>query len=185
MTPARILVVCTANICRSPIAERLLAAYLTRGGLDAQVEVTSAGTHARPGHQAADGMLRIAEEWGLELASHRSRRVEEPLVSRQELVITMEDAHRTVVSRLAAGVGSRTFTMTELAALVDAAPPSSPGLSAAVAGWHAARARTSLDAPDVADPYGGSTQDYETAAWQLVRLVERIGPHLQRTLSDS
>ena len=184
MTPGRILVVCTANICRSPLAERLLAAYLARGDSPVEAEVSSAGTHARPGRPAADGMLRIAEQWGLELASHRSRRVEEPLVSRQDLIITMEDAHRTVVSRLAAGVGSRTFTLTELAALVDVAPPSA-GLSTAVDGWHAARARTSLDAPDVPDPYGGSAQDYETAAWQLVRLVEQVGPHLRRALSGS
>jgi protein-tyrosine phosphatase len=185
VSPARILVVCTANICRSPIAERLLAAYLGKSELEVDLEVSSAGTHARPGRQAADGMLRIAEEWGLELASHRSRRVEESLVTRQGLIITMEDAHRTVVSRLATGVGSRTFTMTELASLVDVAAPSSSGLSAAVAGWHAARARTSGDAPDVPDPYGGSAQDYETSAWQLARLVERIGPHLQRALDVS
>lgn len=183
---ARILVVCTANICRSPMAERLLAEYLARRVPDARAVISSAGTHARPGDPAASGMQRIAEGWGLDLDYHRSRRVDQELAASQDLVITMEDAHRTVVSRLAPGLGSRTFIITELAALMDATgPPVAGTLPQRVAAWHAARARTALDVTDVGDPYGGPTQGYETTAWQLAGLVELIGPHLAAAVNGS
>ena len=186
MTPVRILVVCTANICRSPMAERLLAEYLARHAPDARAVISSAGTHARPGDPAASGMQRIARDWGLDLDYHRSQRVDEALATRQDLVITMEDAHRTVVSRLAPGLGSRTFTITELAALMEVGrPPATGRLPQQVAAWHAARARTALDVSDVADPYGGPEAGYETAAWELARLVERLGPQLADALTGS
>ncbi len=184
MSPARILVVCTANICRSPMAERLLAEFLVRRAPDSDVFVSSAGTHARPGDPAASGMQRIATSWGLDLDYHRSRRVTHDLVAEQDLVLTMEDAHRTSVSRLAAGTGRRTFTITELVALSAAQPSTGEHpLVDQVAVWHNARARTVLDAPDVADPYGGPQAGYERTAWQLADLVERLGPQLLPSLS--
>ena len=183
-----ILVVCTANICRSPIAERLYAEYAVRQAPDVELHVSSAGTHARPGHAAASGMQRVAVGWGLDLSYHRSRRGEADLVRQQALVITMEDRHRSVVSRLTPGVGQRTFTITELAALCDQTPAvTEGGLAAQVARWHEARARLALDAPDVDDPYGGPDEGYDTCAWQLADLVARTAPVLvaaARTTAD-
>ena len=186
MSPARILVVCTANICRSPMAELLLAEYLARHAPDARAVISSAGTHARPGDPAARGMRRVAGSWGLELGYHRSRRVDEALATQQDLVVTMEDRHRSVVSRLAAGLGTRTFTITELAALMEVVPAAAgDDLPQRVAAWHAARARTALDVTDVADPYGGPDAGYDETAWQLADLVQRIGGQLADALSGS
>lgn len=179
----RILVVCTANICRSPMAERLLAEYFARQAPAIDPYVSSAGTRARPDDKAARGMRRIAERWGLDLDYHRSRRIDADLAERQDLIITMEDAHRTAVSRLAAGLGQRTFTITELVALLDSAgAQTSAGLPAQVAVWHRARARTAIDAPDVDDPYGGPEAGYETTAWQLADLVERLAPAIANAI---
>ncbi len=134
----------------------------------------------------------MAEDWGLDLGYHRSRRVDEQLASPQDLVITMEDRHRSVVSRLAAGIGQRTFTITELAALVgavgtasDATGAGPEGLPAHVARWHEARARTSIEAPDVADPYGGPQEGYRETAWQLADLIEQLGPALATAVVGS
>lgn len=191
---ARILIVCTANICRSPLVERLLQAYLDRYAPDATVEVSSAGTNARPGHAAAEGMRTVASTWGLDLEGHVSRRVDAELAQASDLIITMEDRHRSVVSRLTAGLGQRTFTVTELAALVravgaeDDASPGAPGGSAVLAEhvrrWHAIRARISIDAPDVADPYGGPQDGYRETAWQLADLVEQLGPAITAAVTD-
>lgn len=194
---ARILIVCTANICRSPLAERLLQAYVARYGPNAPLEVSSAGTSARPGHPAAPGMRTVAASWGLELEGHRSRRVDAELIRSSDLVITMEDRHRSAVSRLGAGIGQYTFTITELDALVsatdgaggadgtdrDGAGVTGPGgLPGQVTRWHATRARTSIEAPDVTDPYGGPSEGYTQTAWELADLVERIGPALVAAL---
>lgn len=43
-SPYRIIAVCTGNICRSPMAELMLAAALRAEGLDHAVSVDSAGT---------------------------------------------------------------------------------------------------------------------------------------------
>lgn len=181
-----ILVVCTANICRSPMFEALLQAYLDRNADTAGTTVASAGTRARPDHAAASGMRRVASSWGLDLDGHRSRRVDHDIATGSDLVVTMEQAHSDAVSRLAPGLGSRTFLVTELDAIIGAqtvAPADADGLAELVANWHAARARLSLDAPDVADPIGGSPQEYEQCAWQLARLTERLGPTLATALT--
>lgn len=168
------------------MAERLLAEYLARQAPDARAVISSAGTHARPDDPAARGMRRIADAWGMDLDYHRSRRLDEQLAIQQDLVITMEDRHRTVVSRLATGLGSRTFTITELAQLLDVTHPRPAGtLPQRVAAWHAARARTALDATDVVDPYGGPDTGYQETARQLADLVERIGPQLADALIGS
>lgn len=120
---ARILVVCTANICRSPLAEQLLQAYLDRYAPEVEVEVTSAGTHGRPGDRAATGMRDIAEQWGLDLSAHRANRIDASLVLSHQLVLTMEDAHRSSVARLGRVLTARTFMLTELAAIIAAPAP--------------------------------------------------------------
>lgn len=52
--PLRILVVCTANICRSPTGVRALRHRLREAGLAELVEVFSAGVHAMPGRDMCD-----------------------------------------------------------------------------------------------------------------------------------
>ncbi len=179
-----VLIVCTANICRSPMAERLLVEWFARRRPADALELGSAGTHARPGRGPARGMQAVALAWGLDLSAHRARRVDAGLARAHDLIITMEDAHRSAVSRLAAGLGRRTFTLTELDELITHEPvPAGPGLRGLVDGWHAARARVSLHAPDVDDPYGGPDAGYARTAQQLAGLVDRIAPVLATALA--
>ena len=186
-----ILVVCTANICRSPMAEALLRAWLSHHApqVAADVVVSSAGVRARPGDPAAPHMLAIADRWGLDLHGHRSRPVTAELVTAAALVVTMEADHRDAVARLVPGAPARTFTLPELAALADhTAPPTAddpPGLAGLATRLHRARPRVWVDVPDVDDPYGGSASEYEVTAGELVALVERVGPPLAGALDGS
>lgn len=180
-----ILVVCTANICRSPMLEALLQAYLDRNADNAGTVVSSAGVRARPGNAAASGMRRVATDWHLDLDGHRSRRVDRDIAGGTSLVLTMEQAHSDAVAQLAPGLGSRTFLVTELDQIIGAQavdPGTAAGLPGLVSAWHAARARLSLDAVDVEDPIGGDADDYQRCAWQLARLTERLGPQLATAL---
>jgi protein-tyrosine phosphatase len=113
----RVLVVCTANVARSPLAEAMLAASFA----DSDVEVASAGTRVRPGHPAAQNTQRLAEARGLDLTEHLSRPVTEELVRGASLVLTMSERHRDRCAPLAAGAGAHVFTVREFVRLLQAA----------------------------------------------------------------
>ncbi|MEI2828096.1 MAG: hypothetical protein V9F04_18075 [Dermatophilaceae bacterium] len=92
--PARVLVVCTGNICRSPAGERLLRHLLPR---DRGIEVTSAGTYAVVGHPIEPSMARLLTADGVDVSGFAARRLTETLVAATDLVLTMETGHRTAV----------------------------------------------------------------------------------------
>jgi protein-tyrosine phosphatase len=111
-----VLVVCTANIARSPLAAAMLAASLDGSGLT----VASAGTEALPGYPAAEASQRLAAVRGLDLRGHRSRPVTDELIRDADLVLTMSERHRDRCAPLAAGAGARVFTLRELVRLLGA-----------------------------------------------------------------
>lgn len=91
----RILVVCTGNICRSPMAEALLRARL--GGRVQQV--ASAGTGALIGYPADPFAAEVAAEHGLDLSAHRAQQATQPLLSSMDLVLTLDQTHSDWLNR--------------------------------------------------------------------------------------
>ncbi|MDE2150504.1 MAG: low molecular weight phosphotyrosine protein phosphatase [Gammaproteobacteria bacterium] len=85
-----ILVVCTGNICRSPMAEALLAQRLTGAGK----RVTSAGIAALVGRPAAPPAQEVMQEHGYDLSAHRGRQLNAALLSAADLVLALDDSHR-------------------------------------------------------------------------------------------
>jgi len=115
----RVLVVCTGNVCRSPIAEGLLrAAFAERMGPDAP-EVTSAGTMGWTGSGADPSSIRAAAERGVDISSHRAREVSDEDIARAELIVAMAPEH---ADAFAGEASSRTFTLKELVRLLEALP---------------------------------------------------------------
>lgn len=190
--PARLLVVCTANVCRSPLAAALVEELVDHHAPDGAraLEVPSAGTHARPDLPAAPGMARVATAWGLDLSAHRSRPLDREVAEAADLVVTMEAAQRDMVARLAPGLTTRTFTFPEVGALVEhaAATGTSPTTDAGVAGWvrwlHRSRMVLRPPADEVGDPYGGPEEGYLRAAHDLADLAGLIGPSLVASLDS-
>ena len=88
----KVLMVCTGNICRSPIAEGLLSHYLPEN-LKSAVEVRSAGTHALHGNQADKNAIRAMHQIGIDIAGHRARQISREIARRSDLVLTMEAEH--------------------------------------------------------------------------------------------
>lgn len=86
----RLLFICTANQCRSPLAEVMARDQLERRGIRA--EVASAG-FLEGGVPAARGSQKAAARRGLDLSSHRSRRVTADMVENADVAITMEPDH--------------------------------------------------------------------------------------------
>ena len=88
---SRLLVLCEANICRSP-----LAAYLLSDLTDLRVD--SAGLTARVGDPADATYMDMAQTLGLDLARHRSKPVDSQLLSVADLILVMTGGHKRRLS---------------------------------------------------------------------------------------
>lgn len=159
----RILCVCTANICRSPVAERLLSARL---GPD--VTVSSAGTFGLEGSPIAPPMARRLHEIGIRADDFAARRVTVTTLLAADLILTMTRKQRSEVVGLAPATVRRVFTLPEFARLLsqlrlDDLPSGSlpERLAAAVRAVGARRSPGTTD--DIDDPYGRSEADYTRA----------------------
>jgi protein-tyrosine phosphatase len=90
--------VCTGNICRSPMAEALLGSRLRQRGADPVV--SSAGIAALVGSPADPIAVELMRERGLDLAAHRARQLTPELVRASDLVLVMERDQVRVVEEL-------------------------------------------------------------------------------------
>jgi protein-tyrosine-phosphatase/predicted ATP-grasp superfamily ATP-dependent carboligase len=84
--PARVLVVCYGNICRSPLVERLLRQSLDPG----RVEARSCGFIKREGRTSPEDYLLIALEAGVDLSAHRSSAISPDAVSWADVILLMD-----------------------------------------------------------------------------------------------
>ena len=80
----RVIVICYGNICRSPFAGELLA---TRRP---DLEVRSAGLEARNGKPAEAAAQRVAQRYGVDLATHGAHRLREEDVAWADVILAME-----------------------------------------------------------------------------------------------
>ncbi len=174
---ASILVVCTGNVCRSPIAEGVLRAALEARLGERAPLVASAGTAGWEGSGAMPESVAAAEELGVDISGHTARRLRPEHVRAADLVLGMAAEHRDEVVDAMPEAAGRTFTLKELVPLLEALPsdpeaadPSSDGLPARVR--QADELRRSGFEPnrfdeDVVDPLGLPIDGYRAIASEL------------------
>ena len=93
-----ITVVCTGNVCRSPMAERLLQhALAAQPAPLSSIRVLSAGVSAFPGDPASRNAVEALRKVRLDLTDHRSRPLSEQLVGISDLILTMTSSHRDII----------------------------------------------------------------------------------------
>ncbi|MFJ4209284.1 low molecular weight phosphatase family protein [Paenarthrobacter sp. NPDC089675] len=162
----RVLVVCTGNICRSPLAEAVLQAGLDEAS-PGYFSVSSAGTFAHAGKPAQPGSRDVANLLGASLDHFRARQLTEDHVARAHLVLVLAAAHRPEVLAVAPSALKRTFTLREFARILERMPLESyrgaswtQVVADADRGRHAATVSDPL-LNDVTDPYGLGNEAYE------------------------
>lgn len=144
-----ILVVCTANICRSPVVEAILRARLRERGL-ADWRVASGGTLALPGYEAAEHSRELLAERRLDISGHRSQRVEERHLAASDLVLCMEWGHREALRIEFPHHRGKIHLLTEMVG----------------------------DHREVADPIGGPRQGYERMVDEVTELIDQGLPRI-------
>ncbi|MFT4192206.1 MAG: low molecular weight protein-tyrosine-phosphatase [Comamonas sp.] len=88
-----LLTVCVGNICRSPMAEALLAQALP------QARVHSAGIGALVGHAADDHAIALMKARGLDISAHRAQQLDTRLCQQHDLLLVMERQHKTFIEQ--------------------------------------------------------------------------------------
>ncbi|NEM05946.1 low molecular weight phosphatase family protein [Geodermatophilus normandii] len=181
-----ILFVCTGNLCRSPVAERLAAVWARESLADhpglADLEIGSAGVRARAGQELDPASARALEQLGGDPQGFRSRPLTVDLMNGAGLVLTMTREHRREALRLDPRGLRRTFTLPEAADLLLRADlqelPTLPLQARALElgrRLDAARAhRTGSSTDDVRDPIGQHRAVHEEVASRIATALRPL-----------
>lgn len=152
--PKLIVTVCTANICRSPMAEALL-----RHALQAEPEplrsckVVSAGVAARKGEKVSPNSVEALAKVNLRISDHRSQPLTQELADRADLILCMTESHRAVIGLALDAPPKNVFLWREFM----------PGKAS----------------KEIGDPFGGPLREYEACRDEMVEAVPSILAHLR------
>lgn len=140
---ASVLFVCTANICRSPMASALFRRTVHEKYRELEWRIESAGTWGIDGEPAAQGAQWAMQERGLDLTGHKSRIVTETILNEADLILTMEGGHKESLGIEFPTCRHKIFMLSEMIGQVF----------------------------DVPDPIGGPLSGYEITAQMLEQIL--------------
>lgn len=138
-----VLFVCTANICRSPMAEGLFKQKLAQKSELSNWTVESAGTWAQGGLPAADKGVYLLQQMGINIRDHQSRCVKKPMIESFNLILTMEQGQKEALQIEFPECEDRIFLLSEMVGTVQ----------------------------EIEDPIGGELQDYKATIKEIDQIL--------------
>lgn len=144
-----VTVVCTANICRSPMGERLLAHALRAEDSPLKdIRVLSAGVSAFSGEPASTNAVRAMDKVGLDLSDHKSQSLTQNILDRSLAVFCMTQSHQLMIDMHLAKTTPHIYLFREM-----------------IGGGAA---------PEIPDPFGRDLSTYEAARDSMVEAIPSI-----------
>lgn len=148
----RILMVCTANICRSPVAEALLADRLQRDP-DNDWHVSSAGTWAQMERGASQFSVEVVREQdGLDISAHHARMVTAVMLAEQDLALCMESGHAEALRAEFPDQAHKIYMLSQM---------------------------VNNRRFNISDPYGSTKDNYEMMVTQVRDLIDQGLPRIK------
>jgi protein-tyrosine phosphatase len=194
--PARILTVCTGNVCRSPFLERALQGELDRSWGPGEVEVRSGGTGALDGHAMEESARLLMEGKGYVAEGFVARTLLAEHIAEADLVLTATRAHRGKVATLHPRALRYVFAFREFAELVSGIEPADlepaagsakehvQRLVALAAGQRGVRPPLSDEDADIVDPYRRPPEVFARMTDQIMGSLPVVAAALGRRWPD-
>lgn len=149
-----ILLVCTGNTCRSPMAEGILK-KLASG--DRRFHILSGGLFAMEGEPASTNAVQALSEMGIDISAHTAKNVHEQVIRDADLILTMTQAHKDMlIARFGREAAQKTDTLMSYAGM----------------------------GTDVADPFGAGIDVYRQCAKTLEAALTAAFDKMRRSLHD-
>jgi protein-tyrosine phosphatase len=147
--PGPILTICTANICRSPMAAGLLQhALLAQPEPLKSLKVASAGVAARVGERVSENSVIALKKAGIDISQSRSRPLTPELITSASLILCMTESHRAMIQLNFDPVPRHVYLFREFM------PRGAD--------------------KEIGDPYGGPLKIYETARDEMVEAIPSL-----------
>ena len=140
----KILMVCTGNLCRSPMAMALLRGRLANDPRRADWVVESAGVWGVVGEPASTYAIEEMAQRGLDLSDHRARKIDRHMMEEAGLVLVMTANHAEALKQAFPAWSAKVHMLSEMIE----------------------------EHYDIYDPYGGSRMEYAYIAKELAQLID-------------
>ena len=157
-SPGHILIVCTGNICRSPMGQGLLAHALSAQPEPLRsLKVISAGVAAHTGEAVSENSVTALKKVGIDISNHCSQGLTQVMLDNSLAVFGMTESHRSIIRMRARPVPEHLYLFREFLP-----PPASY---------------------EIGDPYGGPLKLYESCRDEMVEAIPGIIAHLKTLVS--
>ncbi|MEN0138816.1 MAG: low molecular weight phosphatase family protein [Rhodococcus sp. (in: high G+C Gram-positive bacteria)] len=167
-----VLFVCSGNVCRSPIAERLTHAYALAHDLP-HLTAESAGVRALVGFPIEPVAARVIEGLGASVDDFRARRLRPEMIKRADLVLAMTEQIRDRSMELLLGTSHCTFTLREARRIAT-----DTGARTVAELAVARRDYGTVEEPNISDPVGlaesAFTEVGDRIAAELIPLLDAL-----------